>query len=73
MDSSERRARGRGLARHTNAGRFLSKLDYRLEPGWRRRLAPSSMLLAPNEAIGSGMLEATVIPADLIDKSQAKA
>lgn len=48
-------------------------LDYWLEPAWRRRLALSSMLLAPNEAIGAGMVEATVMADDLIDKSVAKA
>lgn len=41
-------------------------IDHWLEPGWRRRLALSSMLLAPNEAIGAGMVEATVNPADLL-------
>lgn len=48
-------------------------LDHWLEPSWRRRLALSSMLLKPNEAIGAGMVEATVMPADLIEKSVAKA
>ena len=48
-------------------------LDHWLEPGWRRRLALSSMLLKPNEAIGAGMVEATVMPTDLIEKSVAKA
>lgn len=48
-------------------------LDYWLEPSWRRRLALSSMLLAPNEAIGAGMVEATVMADDLIDMSVAKA
>ncbi|MEO9470502.1 enoyl-CoA hydratase/isomerase family protein [Parasphingorhabdus sp.] len=48
-------------------------LDYWLEPAWRRRLALSSMLLAPNEAIGAGMVEATVMADDLIDKSVTKA
>lgn len=48
-------------------------LDHWLEPGWRRRLALSSMLLKPNEAIGAGMVEATVMPDTLIDKSVAKA
>ncbi|QJB69262.1 enoyl-CoA hydratase/isomerase family protein [Parasphingorhabdus halotolerans] len=48
-------------------------LDHWLEPSWRRRLALSSMLLTPNEAIGAGLVEATVMPDDLIDKSVAKA
>jgi enoyl-CoA hydratase len=48
-------------------------LDHWLEPSWRRRLALSSMLLKPNEAIGAGMVEATVMPGDLIDKSVDKA
>ena len=48
-------------------------LDHWLEPAWRRRLALSSMLLKPNEAIGAGLVEATVMPGDLIDKSVAKA
>lgn len=48
-------------------------LDHWLEPAWRRRLALSSMLLAPNEAIGAGLVEATLMPDDLIDRSVAKA
>ncbi len=48
-------------------------LDHWLEPSWRRRLALSSMLLAPNEAIGAGLVEATVMPDDLINMSVAKA
>lgn len=48
-------------------------LDHWLEPSWRRRLALSSMLLAPNEGISAGLVEATVMPDDLIDKSVAKA
>lgn len=48
-------------------------LDHWLEPSWRRRLALSSMLLAPNEAIGAGMVEATLMPDTLIDQSVAKA
>lgn len=48
-------------------------LDHWLEPSWRRRLALSSMLLKPNEAIGAGMVEATVMPNTLIDQSVAKA
>lgn len=48
-------------------------LDHWLEPSWRRRLALSSMLLKPNEAIGAGMVEATLMPGDLIEKSVAKA
>lgn len=48
-------------------------LDHWLEPSWRRRLALSSMLLKPNEAIGAGMVEATLMPGDLIEKSVTKA
>lgn len=48
-------------------------LDHWLEPAWRRRLALSSMLLKPNEAIGAGLVEATIMPEDLISKSAAKA
>lgn len=48
-------------------------LDHWLEPAWRRRLALSSMLLSPNEAIGAGLVEATVMPDDLVDKSVTKA
>ena len=48
-------------------------LDHWLEPSWRRRLALSSMLLSPNEAIGAGLIEATVMPDDLIEKSATKA
>ncbi|WP_373490852.1 enoyl-CoA hydratase/isomerase family protein [Parasphingorhabdus sp.] len=48
-------------------------LDHWLEPAWRRRLALSSMLIGPKEAIGAGLVDATAMPDDLIDKSVAKA
>lgn len=48
-------------------------LDYGLEPTWRRRLALSSMLLTPEEAIGAGLVDATVTHGDLIDRSVAMA
>lgn len=48
-------------------------LDHGLEPSWRRRLALSSMLLTPEESIQAGLVDATVSPDELIDKSIAKA
>jgi len=48
-------------------------LDYNLEPSWRRRLSLSSMLLSPNEAIAAGLVEATVIPEQLIESALGKA
>ena len=48
-------------------------LDHWLDPVWRRRLALTSMLLGPDEAVQAGMVD-EVVPADqLLERAIAKA
>ncbi|MHA7819265.1 MAG: enoyl-CoA hydratase/isomerase family protein [Erythrobacter sp.] len=48
-------------------------LDHWLDPVWRRRMALSSILLAPQEAVASGMVDEVVAPETLIDTALTRA
>jgi enoyl-CoA hydratase/carnithine racemase len=48
-------------------------MEHQLDPVWRRRLALSSLLLGPNEAIGAGLADEVAAPAALIDTALARA
>jgi enoyl-CoA hydratase len=48
-------------------------LTHQMDPVWRRRLALSSMLLGPNEAVASGLADAVVPAAELVDSALAQA
>jgi enoyl-CoA hydratase len=44
-----------------------------MDPVWRRRLALSSMLLGPNEAVAAGLADQVVPAADLVEAAIAQA
>jgi enoyl-CoA hydratase/carnithine racemase len=48
-------------------------MEYQLEPVWRRRLALSSMLLGPQEAVTAGLADEIVAPNALIDTALSRA
>jgi enoyl-CoA hydratase len=48
-------------------------MDYQLDPVWRRRLALTSMLLGPHEAVTAGLADQVADPAALRDIAIAKA
>ena len=48
-------------------------MDHQLDPVWRRRLALSSLLLGPQQAVAAGLAD-EVVPADqLVDRAVAQA
>ncbi len=48
-------------------------MRHQLDPVWRRRLALSSMLLGPHEALAAGLADELASPAALIDTAIARA
>jgi enoyl-CoA hydratase/carnithine racemase len=48
-------------------------IDHWLDPVWRRRLALTSMLLPPQEAIATGMVDEVVPAKSLVDSALARA
>lgn len=48
-------------------------MEHGLDPVWRRRLALSSMLLGPAEAVGAGLADEVVAPGDLMKIALARA
>jgi enoyl-CoA hydratase len=48
-------------------------MDHQLDPVWRRRLALSSMLLGPRDAVAAGLADAVVAPDVLVDQAVAQA
>jgi enoyl-CoA hydratase/carnithine racemase len=48
-------------------------MEYQLEPVWRRRLALSSMLLGPQEAVTAGLADEIAAPDALIDTALSRA
>jgi enoyl-CoA hydratase/carnithine racemase len=48
-------------------------IDHWLDPVWRRRLALTSMLLPPQEAIATGMVDEVVPAEPLVDSALARA
>lgn len=48
-------------------------MEHGLDPVWRRRLALSSMLLGPVEAVKAGLADEVVAPADLMRAALARA
>jgi enoyl-CoA hydratase len=48
-------------------------LDHWLDPVWRRRLALSSQLLTPEEAVAAGLADEVVAPEALLDTAIARA
>lgn len=48
-------------------------MEYGLDPVWHRRLALSSRLLGPAEAVETGMADELVLPESTVDKAVARA
>lgn len=48
-------------------------MEYQLEPVWRRRLALSSMLLGPHEAVGAGLADEVAAPGRLMETATKRA
>jgi enoyl-CoA hydratase len=48
-------------------------MAHQMDPVWRRRLALSSMLLGPNEAVAAGLADVVVPAAELLDSAVAQA
>ena len=48
-------------------------MAHQLDPGWRRRLARSSVLLTPYQAVAAGLADAVVPARDLVDLAVAQA
>jgi enoyl-CoA hydratase/carnithine racemase len=48
-------------------------MDYQLDPVWRRRLALSSLLLGPQQAVAAGLADEVADPQTLIDTAVARA
>lgn len=48
-------------------------VDHWLDPVWRRRLALTSQLFGPKEAVATGMVDEVVAPGDLIESALARA
>ena len=48
-------------------------LDHWLDPVWRRRLALSSQLLTPVEALSAGLADELCMPTDLLDHATTRA
>jgi enoyl-CoA hydratase len=48
-------------------------MDHQLDPVWRRRLALSSMLLGPHQAVAAGLADAVIAPGELVDQAVAQA
>lgn len=48
-------------------------LDHWLDPVWRRRLALSSQLLGPHEALAAGLVDEVVAAGELVDTARTRA
>jgi enoyl-CoA hydratase len=48
-------------------------MAHQMDPVWRRRLALSSMLLGPHEAVAAGLADIVVPAAELVDSAVAQA